>query len=590
GSLRIAADAAAGSAVARRHALPTSGGGPLLVRDGKILFGRMPLVTLGGLRARLDGSIAIGSWAPDLTLFAETRDLAELERTAENWYAAIQGEPLAPPLRLTGSGSLEAHLTRAFGDPHIEGSFEASSFSLRGARFGEATASFTVDRNVATFAPFAAEDGGGELAVTGKIGWGGALGGHYRLDELVTEMRGWPLERILAFLDFDLPMSGPLTGRLALSGVTPALAGRAPVVWEKGSAWGQGFDRLEGTLAFEKDRIRVSDAVASLGGGTGRGSGFYRWSDGGFDLALEAAGVAAGAIARVAEAAPALTGRVTATLAGDGTIEKPGLTLTGSIDGTALGESPLGEPGRPVTFSAKTGNGGWSASLEAPGAAVLSFETPPADGAPTAIRLSVSRLGLFAGLLGVPSDAGFDGRLDVAASIRSAGENAPLTGEGALSTFSARLRGRAVSVAGPVPFRIGQGRVLFDRAELTEVEGPDGAKPVVPSTAVLSGSFGFAAPYPLDVAVSANLDASLLAPFVAPASLSGRLLLDGKVGGSATRPEPAGRAALEAVDYRTPGGSASEGITGTVLVSGDRRTARDVTMRALGGAPGVTAR
>ncbi len=588
GTLKVAADAAARSAVAGRHALPTSGGGPLLIRDGKILFDQMPLVTQGGLRARLEGSIAIGSWEPDLTLSAETRDLAELERTAENWYAAIQKEPLEPPLRLAGSGRIEAHLTRAFGDPRIEGSFEASSFFLRDARFGDATASFVVDRNVATFSPFSAEDGGAALGVSGKIGWGGSLTGHYRLEELVTEMRAWPLERILAFLGFDLPMSGPLTGRFALSGVTPALSGRAPVLWEKGSAWGQGFDRLEGTLAFENDRIRVSDAVAALGGGTGRGSGFYRWSDGGFDLALEVAGVSAGAIAKVAESAPTLAGRVTATLAGEGTIEKPGLTLAGTIAEAALGENALGDPARPVAFSAKTGNGGWSAKVEAPGAAALAFEAPPAGGTPTAIRLTVERLAPFSHFLGLPPETALDGRLELSASVRSASEGAPLLGDGSLAAFEAKAWGHTFSVARPVPFRIEEGRILFDRTELTEISGPEGTRPVVPSTAALSGSVGLAAPYLLNVAVSANLDAGLLTPILAPASLTGRVLLDGKVGGSASRPVPSGRAVLEDLDYRTAGGSSFEGITGTILVAGEKLTARDFSMRTLGGTVDVS--
>jgi hypothetical protein len=178
GMLMVAADAGARSAVRNRHPLPTAGGGPLLIQDGKILIDRMPLVTQGGLRARLDGSIAIGSWTPDLTIRTETRDLKELERAAENWYAAIEGEPLEPPLLLAGSGRVEARLTRDFGDPRIEGRFDASDFVLRDARFGEASGAFTVDRRVATFAPFAAEDGRGSLRVTGKLGWGGPLKSH----------------------------------------------------------------------------------------------------------------------------------------------------------------------------------------------------------------------------------------------------------------------------------------------------------------------------------------------------------------------------------------------------------------------------
>lgn len=582
GELRVVANAGGRSEVSDRNPLPTSGGGPLLVRDGEILFDGIPFVTQGGLRARLDGSIAIGSWTPDLTLRAESRDLAELERTAENWYAAIQGEPLTPPLKLGGSGRIEARLTRAFGDPRIEGSFEASDLLLHGARFGEASAAFTVDRRVATFAPFTAADGAASLAVSGSIGWGGPLESHYRLDNLVTEMRAWPIERLLTFLDFDLPMTGPLSGRLPLSGVTPALTGRAPVVWEKASAWGQKADRIEGTLAFEGDRLRISGAVAALGGGTAKGAGFYRFADGGFDVSLDVGGVAAGAIAAVAGAAPSLAGRVTARLSGEGTIRKPALTLSGSLSEAVLAGSPVGEPGTPVAFSARTGDGGWSGSLDVPGAASLSAETP-GGAAPTSVKLSVLRLGSFTPLLGLPSDARLEGRLEAAATLRPPAESALWAGEGALSDFTARLFGHTVALARPLAFRVDGDRIVFDRAEATEIAGPEGVAPVTPSTLLVSGSFGLSAPYPLDLSLAANLDAGLLTPFVAPASLAGRLLVEGKAGGTASRPELSGRTVLEAVDFRPAGGAPFEGITGTISVAGDRLTARDLTMRYSGG-------
>ncbi len=588
GSLRIVADPSAASAVPGRHAQPTSGGGALAVRDGKILFAGFPLATQGGLQARLDGTIALGSWTPDLTLRAETRDLAELQRVAENWYAAIQKEPLTPPLGLGGSGSLEAHLTRAFGNPYVVASFQAENFVLRGARFGDARASVTVDGNTAVFAPFAAADGGSSLTLTGKIGWGGALAGHYKLDELVAGLDAWPLERVLAFLDFDLPMSGKVTGQLPLSGVTPELRGRSPVVWEKGSAWGQPFDRLAGTLAFEGDRIRISDAEGTLGGGTARGGGFYRFGDGGFDVALDVDSVPASSIARLSASAPTLSGRISARVSGEGTVEKPTLSGSGTLREAALGTGAVGEPGAPVAFSARMGGGGWSASLEAPGAASLRAEAS-GEGKATTLKLDVARLGPFATLLGLPPEAKLDGQLAIAATLRSRAGSAPFSGEGTLSAFTARLYGHTFSLARAVPFRVDGGRVVFERAEATEASGPRGTAPVTPSTLSLEGSVGLSAPYALDLLVLANLDASLVSPVVAPAAVAGRLLVDGKVGGTAEHPEPAGRAVLEGVDYRPATGSPFEGIAGSVSITGDRLTARDLSMHYSGGTVALTA-
>ncbi len=214
GTLTLAADTGRVSAVKGRIPIPVSGGGPIRIEDGRILFDRFPLATAGGARVKLDGSLRLGSWEPDLGFDVAAGDLAEVERLATDWYPAIQKEPLAPPLKLGGSGRLTARLTRSFSDPRIEGRLEASDFVLRGVRFGAATADFVVDHDVAELSPFAARDGAAALTLEGRIGFGGALHGQYRLDGLVGDFHGWPLERVLAFLDLDLPLAGRATGRL----------------------------------------------------------------------------------------------------------------------------------------------------------------------------------------------------------------------------------------------------------------------------------------------------------------------------------------------------------------------------------------
>ena len=79
-------------------------------------------------------------------------------------------------------------------------------------RFGAANADFVVDHNVAELSPFAARDGAAALTLEGRIGFGGALHGQYRLDGLVGDFHAWPLERVLKFLDLDLPLAGARPG------------------------------------------------------------------------------------------------------------------------------------------------------------------------------------------------------------------------------------------------------------------------------------------------------------------------------------------------------------------------------------------
>jgi hypothetical protein len=583
GRLTLAADAGRLSAVTGRIPIPVSGGGALRVRDGRILFDRMPLATAGGARLRLDGSLAFGSWEPDLTLDAAAGDLAELERIAGNWYPAIQKEPLEPPLRLGGSGHLAARLTRSFGDPHIEGRMEATDLVLRGVRFGEASAGFLVDRNVATFSPFEARDAGGALTLEGRIGFGGSLAGHYRLDGLVADFRSWPLERVLAFLDFDLPLSGRATGRLPLDGLTPALHGRVPLVLTDASVWGQKLDRLEGVLAFQDDRLAIEAAKGRLGDATAEASGSYRYADGAYRFALAARNVPAARLAALADV-PA-GGILTASATGEGVLERPTLVADARVSGASFDGKPLARPGRDLSLHARADRGVWSVRAEAPEEGIVEVLSPKdaASGGKWRATAELPSLAPLAALLGLPEDAGFDGRLSAAVSLKPGATAADLEGEGRISAARFTGWGRTLTLRGETPLAISAGRVSFERLTLAEAVRPD-APGGVPTAITFAGSAQFVAPRALDVAASGSVDASLLNAFASPLRLAGRVTLDAHLGGTASSPSLTGRAALDGVDVvGSGGGPAFEAATGSLLFSEGKVAISDLSVRYGGG-------
>ncbi len=86
------------------------------------------------------------------------------------------------------------------------------------------------------------------------------------------------MERVFSFLSLDLPITGLVTGRLPLDGVTPRVVGEGSLVFEGTRLWGQPFDRVEGTLGFENDRLRLSAVRGVLGSGTARLDGFFRYA------------------------------------------------------------------------------------------------------------------------------------------------------------------------------------------------------------------------------------------------------------------------------------------------------------------------
>jgi hypothetical protein len=583
GRLTLAADPGRASAVKGRFPIPVSGGGPIRVKDGRILFDGMPLATAGGAKVRLDGSLRFGSWEPDLTFDVATGDLAELERLADNWYPAIQKEPLEPPLKLGGSGHLSARLTRDFSDPRIEGRMEASDFVLRGVRFGEASASFTVDRNVATFAPFAARDGGGHLSLEGKIGFGGALHGHYRLEGLVGDFHEWPLEKVLAFLDLDLPLSGRATGRLPLDGVTPAIHGRIPLVLSDASVWGQKLDLLEGVLAFQDDRVAVEGASGRLGDARVTGGGFYRYADGGYRFDLDVKDLPAGRIAAFSDAP--VGGLLTGHASGEGLIGSPTLTADASVAVPTFDGQPLARAKREIEVHARADRGAWSVRAEAPEEGVLEILSPKDAGAAGrwSVRADFPSLAPLAGIFGLPEDAKFDGRVSAEASLKPGASLADLDGEGVVSAAQFTAWGRTLTLRGGTPLKASGGRVSFERLTLAEAARPD-ASSGVPTSVTLSGSSQFVAPHALDVAATGSVDASLLAPAFAPLKFAGRVTLDARLGGTAASPVVTGRAALDGVDVVSPdGGVAFESATGSLLFSEGKVTISDLALRFAGG-------
>jgi len=579
GRIRVAADDGRRSAVRGRFALPISGGGPIRIRDGHFLFSEVPFATAGGARIRLDGGLRLGTWEPDLQLDIAADDLAEVERIADNFYPAIQNEPLTPPLKLLGAGRVVAHLTRSFGDPRIEGRLTASQFVLRGVPFGTASAEFLVDRNVATFSPFAAKDGDAGLSLTGKIGWGGPLEGAYRLDGLTADFSRWPIERVMAFLDFDLPITGAATGRLPLDGVTPALSGRIPLVVTGGSVWGQKLDRLEGVVAFEKDRIVIENAAARLAAGTAKGSGFFRYRDGAYALDLDAQSLPVDRLD--AATGLGLTGSLSGHVTGTGTVDRPNLDVAARVVDAAWGGSPLGRAGTEVEVRAKADSGAFTFFVRAPEAAEIALAPDGAEGRWRA-RLDVASLAPFASLLGAPEDARLDGRFVAEASLKAGTDLAAWRGEGAVSAARVTAYGRTLELRGAAPLRVADGKLLLGRLTLAEAPRPD--LPAGTATAfTISGSGGLVAPHALDLSVIGSFDAALLRPVLSGMNAAGRASVDLKIGGTSAAPALTGRAALDGVDLSNPGGTAVEAITGTLLFSEDRVTLSDLTVRYSGG-------
>lgn len=584
--LRLSADASRPSAVKGRHAIPLGGGGTLLIRDGRIVFQKTPLLTGGRTSVGVDGTLAIGSWEPDLGFSIDAADLHDVERVAENLYYAILGKPLAPPMRLSGSGRLTARLTRSFADPHVEGHLEGRELHLRQTRFGDVASDFVVDRDVLTLDPFSALDGGRRLTATGRFGFGAELGDHYSLDGFALDVEEWPLERILGFLDLDLPLRGAVTGRLPLDGLTPALRGSARLSFRDGAAWGQPLATLAGVFSFEGDRLRLSDASGTIASGCVRGEGEYAYDER-YRFAVDVDDVPVSDVPAVADRLPALAGAVSGRFSGEGSLSEPRLVARLAARGLRYEGRSLGPPGAVATLEADVDGWRVDASAKVPSTGTLSVASrrkgPGPRDVETRLDLRLESLKMAADAIGLPDDVALDGAARVTASVvEGPGGSVGLTGELAPARFT--LNGRPfLSERGA--FRYLGGSLELERLEVQSEEtvGLAGAERPVTKLA-LWGAVGLTDDQPLRLRAEGVFDASVLRAALGAQSVSGPVAVDLEAVGSVDVPRLSGRLALEGVDYLAEGGTTPvEGIRGLVLLSPGRVQLSGISFRFDGG-------
>lgn len=577
GVLRFTPTPGRPSAVRGRHALPVSGGGTLFVRDGTIRFPAFPFLTAGGLRATLDGTLRIGTWEPDWTFAIDAPGLAEADRLAANFHHAIQGEPISPPLKLGGSGRLVARLDRSFSDPRVSGRLEAGAFVLRGVPFGETTADFEVDRNVLSLGSLVSRDGGGRLAVSGRVGWGGALGEEYRLEGLVTETDRWPVERILAFLAIDLPISGRVTGRLPLDGVTPRVVGEGRLDFDAARLWGQPFDRVRGTLGFEADRLRLSGVSGTLGEGSARLDGAWRFDDDGFEVAARFDDLPVERLGALEEGAPGLAGRVTGSLAGRGTLDAPELGLQGRVADVAFRGAPLARPGTPSGIRLSLEGGELEAELDAPGAARL---TARGRGGETRLDLDVSSLAVYRELLGVPAGTGLDGTARAEATLRQGPDGSFLSARARITALDASVGPHGLFVPVPAELEWSAGRLSWRDVRLGARRTVEGRGTLPEGEVSLSGSLEPGGGDGLSVRAVGTVEAAVLTPFLDGAQVEGRMAVAATATGTLERPVFEGRVDLDGLVLTTsPGETPLEGITGSLQLTPGRITTDDLSLR-----------
>lgn len=333
GSIAIEQGAAA-SVIRGRFGVPTGGGGPLTVVDGRIgldgatfRFAASTLELTGGLR--------IGEWQPDFDFRIRSRDLAELDHIFQN-FSAAGGSP-SKPLGLGGSGEVTGHLAKSWSDPEVTAQVSAENARYADVLFGSVRGSADMHEGAFLFHPLRVYEGDATVSLEGSA--------RFRRDpkrptiELTVTAKSYPLQRFLDYLDLAYPISGRVTGSFPVAGNPPdAVSGEGVAVIEEAVLWGQRVDRITGHLALSPGKVSFDDVRAELEGGAAGGRAALAYKEKTFEVRAAGDGIPLAAIESVKGLSAEIQGRLSFEVSGSGSLEKPNLTIAASLaDATFFG-------------------------------------------------------------------------------------------------------------------------------------------------------------------------------------------------------------------------------------------------------------
>jgi hypothetical protein len=540
GSLEVRPGPAA-SLVRGRQGLPTGGGGPLSLVDGRIGFEgvalRFPQTTVN-----LTGGLRIGHWGPDFDFELTSKDLTEVDRLFQNVVAATGGKP--EPLGLGGTGDATGHLGGAWGDPDATVQFSTEETLWAGVRFGSVRGTADIREGAFVFRPLRAYEGEASLSLEGTVRFR-EVPGRPKLD-LQVAAREYPLARFLEYLDLDFPVEGLVTGSFPIAGSTKSLTGGGRIGVSQAVLWGQQVPLVTGEVRFSPGKFELADVQAEFGGGMVRGGGALEIDDKTFVARFAGDDVALPAITALKDYSDRVSGKLSFQVAGSGKIDRPDMTATATLaDATLFGHKvPDGAQPR---LEARIVSGDLTGSVSVPNRWSLSAQGNLFDPG-SKISVALDARDLAALLLFTPLEVapGRGGALAVRGVLTLPSKAGELL-SGLFTVTEARLdfpdRPGVLRTSGDVRIVLAQQKLVFDEFHAMG-EGTD---------LKVQGSVDLGAKNALAVTVAGPIDASLVSLAFPDTVLTGRLTLNVAASGTVDVPALSGTLRIENGKYRMTG-------------------------------------
>jgi TamB, inner membrane protein subunit of TAM complex len=531
----------AASLVRGRRGIPTGGGGPLSIANGRIGFEgvalRFPQTTVD-----LTGGLRIGEWKPDFDFTLKSRDLTEVDLFYQNIVAATGGAP--EPLGVAGTGEASGHLAGQWGDPDATVQFSAEETHWGGVNFGSVRGTADVHEGAFLFRPLRAYDGNASLSLEGTVRFR-ELRGRPKLD-LQVAAHDYPLARLLEYLDFDYPVSGFVTGSFPIAGSTSSLTGGGPISLRDASVWGQKIPLVTGSVRFSPGRFELTDVRAELGGGMVGGSGAIQIQEKTFEARFAGDAIPLESITALSDASKDITGKLSFQVSSSGEIERPDLTATATLADATIFGHPIPDANEP-RLDVRLVRGELAGSVAVPDrwsltAAGNLFE----PGSRVTVNLAAPDLAALLLFTPLELQPGRGGALALRGELTLPATEKDFL-SGVFTVTEARLdfpdRPGVLRTSGDVRISLARQKLVFDEFHALG-EGTD---------LTVRGSVDVSPEHALAVTIAGPIDGSLVELAVPGTDLNGRLTVQIAAGGTFAAPDLSGTVRIENGRYRLTG-------------------------------------
>lgn len=168
--------------------------------------------------------------------------------------------------------------------------------------------------------------------------------------ELTIDAYSWPLAEVKPFLDFELPIDGPISGHLELV-LAEGRTGGTLDANVKNAQWigrDLSLDHLEAHLAWDDEKLRIHEIEARSPAGLVRGGGSLTWAQERLELKLRGSGLDLAAAPLAAYLpSPDLGGELTFEVTLEGPLTRPQTRLSVELRKLSLGGRTLAGPALP---------------------------------------------------------------------------------------------------------------------------------------------------------------------------------------------------------------------------------------------------